>query len=147
MFGGLLIAGHSAEAREIVIDGDILYSFVNDNGTQNDLLNQPVTMHVDGRFIASDVTPTIRNSRTLVPLRATGEALNAELTLPMFAIKNVLITNNQKRLFNITDQMIKEARDYKQIADIFMGFVDKGNSKKLGFVDNDGLKPGMVNYI
>lgn len=77
---GLLAAPTASFAREVHVDGDTLYSYVNDNGAQNDALDKPVTMHVDGRFIASDVTPTIRSGRTLVPLRAAGEALDAEIT-------------------------------------------------------------------
>lgn len=77
---GLLAAPTASFAREVHVDGDTLYLYVNDNGVQNDELDKPVTMHVDGRFIASDVTPTIRNGRTLVPLRAAGEALDAEIT-------------------------------------------------------------------
>lgn len=77
---GLLAAPTASFAREVHVDGDTLYSYVNDNGVQNDALDKPVTMHVDGHFIASDVTPTIRSGRTLVPLRAAGEALDAEIT-------------------------------------------------------------------
>ena len=77
---GLLAAPTASFAREVHVDGDTLYLYVNDNGVQNDALDKPVTMHVDGRFIASDVTPTIRSGRTLVPLRAAGEALDAEIT-------------------------------------------------------------------
>ena len=80
MICGLLAAPTASFAREVHVDGDTLYLYVNDNGVQNDELDKPVTMHVDGRFIASDVTPTIRNGRTLVPLRAAGEALDAEIT-------------------------------------------------------------------
>ena len=76
---GLLAAPTASFAREVHVDGDTLYLYVNDNGVQNDALDKPVTMHVDGRFIASDVTPTIRSGRTLVPLRAAGEALDAEI--------------------------------------------------------------------
>lgn len=70
----------AASARAVIVDGQTLYSYVNDNGVQNDALDKPVTMHVDGRFIASDVTPTIRSGRTLVPLRAAGEALDVEIS-------------------------------------------------------------------
>ena len=76
---GLLAVPTTASAREVIVDGEILYLYVNDNGMQNDELDKPVTMHVDGRFIASDVMPTIRSSRTLVPLRAAGEALDAQI--------------------------------------------------------------------
>lgn len=77
---GLLAAPAASFAREVQVDGETLYLYVDDNGVPNDALDKPVTMHVDGNFIASDVTPTIRNGRTLVPLRAAGEALNAEVT-------------------------------------------------------------------
>lgn len=61
---GLLVMPAAATAREVIVDGETLYLYVNDNGVQNDELDKPVTMHVDGRFIASDVMPTIRSSRS-----------------------------------------------------------------------------------
>ena len=80
LLASFLVSSSPAMAREVHVGGETLYTYVDDNGVNNDLLELPVTMHVDGRFIASDVTPTIRSGRTLVPLRAAGEALDAEIT-------------------------------------------------------------------
>ncbi len=44
-------------------------------GYHKDVL--PITIHVDGSFVATDVEPTIQNGRTLLPLRAAGEAIGA----------------------------------------------------------------------
>lgn len=41
--------------------------------------HSPVTVSVDGYFLASDTMPYIENSRTLIPLRAGAEALNAQV--------------------------------------------------------------------
>ena len=37
----------------------------------------PITVHVDGEFLPMDVDPIIVNGRTMVPLRAAGEAVGA----------------------------------------------------------------------
>lgn len=39
----------------------------------------PITVHVDGEYLPMDVTPTVTNGRTLVPLRAAGEAVGATI--------------------------------------------------------------------
>lgn len=41
---------------------------------------KPLTVHVDGRFIPSDVNAMIVKNRTLLPLRACSEALNATVS-------------------------------------------------------------------
>lgn len=41
--------------------------------------DMPVTIHADGRYIQTDVPPTINNGRTLVPLRSAGEAVGASI--------------------------------------------------------------------
>lgn len=40
---------------------------------------KPVTVHVDGKYIPSDVAPQIVNGRTFVPLRAISTALGADV--------------------------------------------------------------------
>lgn len=40
---------------------------------------KPVTVHVDGKYIPSDVAPQIVNGRTFVPLRAVSTALGADV--------------------------------------------------------------------
>lgn len=39
----------------------------------------PVTIHVDGEYLPTDVDPVLEKGRTLVPLRAAGEAVGAEV--------------------------------------------------------------------
>lgn len=56
-------------------------------------MNEPVTVHVNGRYLITDVAPTIINGRTFLPLRATGEAMNVtihwnQLTQTVTANKN-----------------------------------------------------------
>ncbi len=76
---GLLFSITPAEAREVYQDGQVFYELIDDNGITNDTLKKPITIHVDGKFAPSDITPTIRNNRTVLPLRAAGEALNASV--------------------------------------------------------------------
>ncbi len=40
----------------------------------------PITIQVDGSWLPTDTAPIIENGRTLVPLRAAGEAIGAEIT-------------------------------------------------------------------
>ena len=40
---------------------------------------KPITVHVDGKYLPSDVPPQIVNSRTFVPLRAVSTALGADV--------------------------------------------------------------------
>lgn len=40
-------------------------------------MNEPPTIHIDGKYLVTDVDPTIVNGRTLMPFRAAGEALHA----------------------------------------------------------------------
>lgn len=41
---------------------------------------KPITVHVDGKYLPSDVPPEIVNGRTFVPLRAVSTALGADIT-------------------------------------------------------------------
>ena len=79
ILAGLLFATAPAEAREVYQDGQVFYELIDDNGITNDALQKPITIHVDGKFLPSDVTPTIKNNRTVLPLRTVGEALNASV--------------------------------------------------------------------
>ena len=40
-------------------------------------IGTPITLHVDGEYVPCDVDPIARNGRTLMPMRAAGEALGA----------------------------------------------------------------------
>lgn len=42
--------------------------------------NIPVTVHVDGKYVATDVKPYISNGRTYLPLRAAAETMGASVT-------------------------------------------------------------------
>ena len=37
----------------------------------------PITIHIDGEYLPCDVAPMVKNNRTLMPMRAAGEALGA----------------------------------------------------------------------
>ena len=50
-----------------------------DNGVESNTIFQPITIHVDGAYLNTDTNATIINSRTLVPMRAAGEAVGAEV--------------------------------------------------------------------
>ena len=39
----------------------------------------PVTVHVDGRYVGSDVAPLLQNDRVFLPMRAAAEALGARV--------------------------------------------------------------------
>ncbi len=40
----------------------------------------PLTVHVDGRYVATDVDPYVSNGRTCLPLRAAAESMGAAVT-------------------------------------------------------------------
>lgn len=48
-----------------------------DNGTQCRETPMPVTINVDGKYLPTDVDPYLSNGRTMVPMRAAGEAVGA----------------------------------------------------------------------
>lgn len=50
-----------------------------DNGVESNTIFQPITIHVDGSYLNTDTNATIINGRTLVPMRAAGEAVGAEV--------------------------------------------------------------------
>lgn len=39
----------------------------------------PITVHVDGRYVATDVQPYIKSGRTFLPMRAAAEAMDASV--------------------------------------------------------------------
>lgn len=39
----------------------------------------PITIHADGKFVQTDVDPVAKNGRTLLPLRAAGEAIGVQV--------------------------------------------------------------------
>lgn len=43
-------------------------------------MNEPPTIHIDGKYLVSDVDPAMINGRTLMPFRAAGEAIGATVT-------------------------------------------------------------------
>ena len=80
-----------------------------DNGVESNTIFQPITIHVDGAYLPTETNPTIIDGRTLIPMRAAGEALGATIdwdpaTLTATAIKNektVCFTlNNNTYLIN-----------------------------------------------
>ena len=65
LVGALLSAPSAAQA-------DTYYM---DNGTQCRETPMPVTINVDGKYLPTDVDPYLSNGRTMVPMRAAGEAV------------------------------------------------------------------------
>lgn len=49
------------------------------NGVESHTQNEPITIHVDGRYLPTDTDAAIVNGRTLIPVRAAGEAVGAEV--------------------------------------------------------------------
>lgn len=47
-----------------------------ENGNISAQYNQPITVHVDGEYLPTDVDPIMRDGRTFLPFRAAGEALD-----------------------------------------------------------------------
>lgn len=78
---GLMISPSPSWAyREFVDNGAGCTESVYENGEISYTLSLPITIHVDGKYVPTDVDPTIRNGRTMVPLRAAGEALSATIS-------------------------------------------------------------------
>lgn len=65
--GALLAAPGAAQA-------DTYYM---DHGSQCRETPMPVTINVDGKYLPTDVDPYLSNGRTMVPMRAAGEAVGA----------------------------------------------------------------------
>lgn len=78
---GLLTSPMPSFAYREFWDGDMPCTestYVNEEINYN--LTMPITIHVDGKYLPSDVDPTMKNNRILVPLRAAGEAVGATVT-------------------------------------------------------------------
>lgn len=67
MVGALLAAPGAAQADTYYMDND----------TQCRETPMPVTINVDGKYLPTDVDPYLSNGRTMVPMRAAGEAVGA----------------------------------------------------------------------
>lgn len=78
---GLLIAPTPSLAARTYVDNGITcsegYFPTGDVHNPSSTMNEPPTIHVDGRYLVTDVDPTIINGRTLLPFRAAGEAIGA----------------------------------------------------------------------
>lgn len=59
----------------------------------------PVTVHIDGAFLPSDVPPFIDNSRTMVPLRAAAEGLGASVVWNSAAQTATIIKDDNTLVF------------------------------------------------
>lgn len=63
LFCGVLLNTHSAEAAIFT--------------PEDEPYGMPITVHVDGKFIASDVEPVMQNNRVFLPMRAAAEDMGA----------------------------------------------------------------------
>lgn len=85
LLGGILICGMlitttpAMAMGEYYDNGNMCNEFTMDNGIMSTTLPMPVTVHVDGKYLPTDVNATIQNGRTLIPLRAAGEALGCKI--------------------------------------------------------------------
>lgn len=61
----------------------------------------PITIHVDGEFLPMDVAPTVTNGRTLVPLRAAGEAVGATIQWDGSTRSAIAIINDKNVRFTL----------------------------------------------
>lgn len=76
LVGGLLATPGPAYAYREFWDHGMPHTetvYVNDE--MNYEMAMPITVHADGRYVPSDVDSMIRSGRTLVPLRAAGQAV------------------------------------------------------------------------
>lgn len=102
---GMLFAPTPSFAyREFPYNGTIIYEYTYENDMPSYTLSQPITIHVDGKYIPSDVDPTIRSGRTMVPLRAAGEALGAQVTWDQGTQTATAIKDNRVVQFRLNSQ-------------------------------------------
>lgn len=66
LIAGMLICGMLATASP---------AMAKDNALNYEMMPMPITVHVDGKYVPMDVEPTITDGRTMLPLRAAGEAM------------------------------------------------------------------------
>lgn len=55
-------------------------TYFNDGGTPCVETPYPITLRVDGNYLPTDTEPIIKDGRTLIPLRAAGEAVGATVS-------------------------------------------------------------------
>lgn len=102
---GLLIAPTPSFAyREFVDNGTPCVEATYENGQINYSLAKPITIHVDGKYIPSDVDPTIRSGRTMVPLRAAGEALGAQVNWDQGTQTAIAVKDDRTVQFQLYNQ-------------------------------------------
>lgn len=76
LFSAMLTTATPAMAMGGYYDNGIpCNEYTMDNGVMSTTIPMPITVHVDGKYLPTDVNATIRNGRTLMPLRAVGEAM------------------------------------------------------------------------
>lgn len=102
---GMLVAPTPSFAyREFTYNGSPIYEYTYENNMPSYVLSQPITIHVDGEYIPSDVDPTIRSGRTMLPLRAAGEALGAQVTWDQVTKTATAIKDNRVVQFQLNSQ-------------------------------------------
>lgn len=91
--------------REYYENGLYMTECTYENDVPSYTLNYPITIHVDGKYIPSDVDPTIRDGRTMVPLRAAGEALGAQVSWDQGTQTATAIKGNRAVQFQLNSQI------------------------------------------
>lgn len=105
LFCGVLVAPTPSFAyQEFTYNGSPIYEYTYENNMPSYTLSQPITIHVDGKYIPSDVDPTIRSGRTMVPLRAAGEALGAQVTWDQGTQTATAIKDNRAVQFRLNSK-------------------------------------------
>lgn len=119
LFCSILVAPTPSFAyREYYENGLYMNEYTYENDIPSYTLNYPITIHVDGKYIPSDVDPTIRNGRTMVPLRAAGESLGAHVSWDQETQTATAIKGNRAVQFRLNSQTyyINGQKKYTDVA-------------------------------
>ena len=95
----LLIAGLLAVPTSAMAN-----TYFDDNGMPSVETPKDVTLHLDGRYIYTDVDPVIQNGRTMFPLRAAGEALEAEVVWDQASQTATATKNGNTVIFTLNNK-------------------------------------------
>lgn len=95
---------------EIVTNDIVLYDSMNDEVVKAD-----IPINIDGKRLHSEDTPVIKSGRTLIPVRALCEALNAEVSWDDKSKTAVIVKGNKNISLKIGQKVILVNNDKKNI--------------------------------
>ena len=84
-------------------------------GFHEDVL--PITIHADGIYVPTDVEPYITAGRTMVPLRAAGEALDTEVIWDN-STRSITVQNDKNTVVFYTDNTTYFINGAKRTTDV-----------------------------